>query len=94
MSTSKTIAAVLFLITLVASCNAAENAATQPLAPAILIFGDSTVDTRNNNYYSKANFRANHILTESISQGNQRMGDSQMESSIATLSPPSFTSKS
>ncbi|VVA90250.1 unnamed protein product [Arabis nemorensis] len=61
MSTSETIVAVLFLITLGASCNAAKNAATQPLAPAILIFGDSTVDTGNNNYHSKSNFKANHI---------------------------------
>lgn len=61
MSTSKTVAYVLFLLTLVASCNAAENATTQPLAPAILIFGDSTVDTGNNNYDSKSNFKANHI---------------------------------
>lgn len=61
MATSKSISAVLFLITIVASCNAADNAATKPLAPAILIFGDSTVDTGNNNYHSKTNFKANHI---------------------------------
>ncbi|KAF3607123.1 hypothetical protein DY000_02044618 [Brassica cretica] len=61
MATSKTMAVILFLITLVKSSNAAENATTQPLAPAILIFGDSTVDTGNNNYHANANFKANHI---------------------------------
>ncbi|CAA7026367.1 unnamed protein product [Microthlaspi erraticum] len=61
MPTSKIIAAVLFLITLAVSCNAAENATTQPLAPAILIFGETTVDTGNNNYDPKSNFKANHI---------------------------------
>ncbi|CAH2038710.1 unnamed protein product [Thlaspi arvense] len=61
MTTSKTIQIVLFLLTLVTSCNASANAATQPLAPAILIFGDSTVDTGNNNYHPKANFKADHI---------------------------------
>ncbi|KAL0723800.1 hypothetical protein Bca4012_038399 [Brassica carinata] len=60
MATSKTIAVILSLITLVASNNAAKNAETKPLAPAILIFGDSTVDTGNNNYHANANFKANH----------------------------------
>ncbi|KAJ4867988.1 GDSL esterase/lipase [Raphanus sativus] len=61
MATSKTIAVILFLITLVSSSNAAKNAKTKPLAPAILIFGDSSVDTGNNNYLADANFKANHI---------------------------------
>lgn len=61
MATSKTIGAILFLITLVVSSNAAKNAKTKPLAPAILIFGDSSVDTGNNNYLADANFKANHI---------------------------------
>ncbi|XP_024008280.1 GDSL esterase/lipase At2g30310 [Eutrema salsugineum] len=61
MTTSKTRAVVLFIITLVASCNAADTAKSQPLAPAILIFGDSTADTGNNNYHPNANFKANRI---------------------------------
>ncbi|XP_048636768.1 GDSL esterase/lipase At2g31550-like isoform X1 [Brassica napus] len=62
MSTSKTIALTLFLATtLFASCNAAANATTKPLFPAILIFGDSTVDTGNNNYPLNTIFRATHF---------------------------------
>lgn len=61
MATSKTIAVILFLTTLVASSNAAKKATTRPLAPAILIFGDSSVDTGNNNYLPDANFKSNHI---------------------------------
>ncbi|KAF3559884.1 hypothetical protein F2Q69_00011612 [Brassica cretica] len=63
MSTSKTIAFItLFLATtLFASCNAAANATTKPLFPAILIFGDSTVDTGNNNYPLNTIFRATHF---------------------------------
>ncbi|KAL1210174.1 GDSL esterase/lipase [Cardamine amara subsp. amara] len=59
---SKTIALGLFLATTpLASCNAAANATTKPLFPAILIFGDSTVDTGNNNYPLKTIFRATHF---------------------------------
>ncbi|KAL0673788.1 hypothetical protein Bca4012_001769 [Brassica carinata] len=47
--------------TLFASYNAAANATTQPLFPAILIFGDSTVDTGNNNYPLNTIFRATHF---------------------------------
>ncbi|XP_033147670.1 GDSL esterase/lipase At2g31550-like isoform X1 [Brassica rapa] len=62
MSTSKTIALTLFLATtLFASCNAAANATTKPLFPAILIFGDSTVDTGNNNYPLNTIFKATHF---------------------------------
>ncbi|WZZ54929.1 hypothetical protein YC2023_055036 [Brassica napus] len=62
MSTSNTITFILFIATtLLASCNAAENAASQPLFPAILIFGDSTVDTGNNNYPINTFFRATHL---------------------------------
>ncbi|XP_010510188.1 PREDICTED: GDSL esterase/lipase At2g31550-like [Camelina sativa] len=62
MSTSKTIIFTLFIVTtLHASCNAAANATTKPLFPAILIFGDSTVDTGNNNYPIQTIFRAKHV---------------------------------
>uniref|UniRef100_M4E248 Uncharacterized protein n=1 Tax=Brassica campestris TaxID=3711 RepID=M4E248_BRACM len=62
MPTSKTITFTLFIaVTLFASCNAAANATTQPLFPAILIFGDSTVDTGNNNYPLNTIFRATHF---------------------------------
>ncbi|KAJ0261936.1 GDSL esterase/lipase [Hirschfeldia incana] len=62
MSTSKIITFPLFIAaTLFASCNAAANATAQPLFPAILIFGDSTVDTGNNNYPLKTIFRATHL---------------------------------
>ncbi|ESQ51741.1 hypothetical protein EUTSA_v10017765mg, partial [Eutrema salsugineum] len=39
----------------------AKNNTTQPLFPAILIFGDSTVDTGNNNYPLNTIFRATHL---------------------------------
>ncbi|KAG7637955.1 putative triacylglycerol lipase [Arabidopsis thaliana] len=61
MSTSKTIVFGLFVATLLVSCNVAANATTQPLFPAILIFGDSTVDTGNNNYHSQTIFKAKHL---------------------------------
>ncbi|KAL1218255.1 GDSL esterase/lipase [Cardamine amara subsp. amara] len=62
MSTSKTITFTLFITTtLLASYNAAAKATTQPLFPAILIFGDSTVDTGNNNYPSQTILRAEHV---------------------------------
>ncbi|CAH2059903.1 unnamed protein product [Thlaspi arvense] len=62
MSTSKTLTFTLFFIaTLLASCNAAANNTTQPLFPAILIFGDSTVDTGNNNYPLNIILKATHI---------------------------------
>nr|VDD14397.1 unnamed protein product [Brassica rapa] len=62
MSTSNTITFILFIATtLLASSNAADNATTQPLFPAILIFGDSTVDTGNNNYPINTFFRATHL---------------------------------
>ncbi|KAJ4891404.1 GDSL esterase/lipase [Raphanus sativus] len=62
MSSSKTITFTLFIATtLFASCNAAANATTKPLFPAILIFGDSTVDTGNNNYPLNTFFRATHF---------------------------------
>ncbi|KAG7642563.1 GDSL lipase/esterase [Arabidopsis suecica] len=60
MYISTTIVFGLFVATLLVSCNADANA-TQPLFPAILIFGDSTADTGNNNYYSQAVFKANHL---------------------------------
>uniref|UniRef100_A0A1J3HVV0 GDSL esterase/lipase n=3 Tax=Noccaea caerulescens TaxID=107243 RepID=A0A1J3HVV0_NOCCA len=60
--TSKTVAFTLFIAaTLLTSCNAAANATTKPLFPAILIFGDSTVDTGNNNYPLNTIFRATHL---------------------------------
>ncbi|CAN8247475.1 unnamed protein product [Cochlearia groenlandica] len=64
MSTSKTITMFgLFLTMLISSCNATAdaNATNQLLFPAILIFGDSTADTGNNNYYPQALFKANHL---------------------------------
>ncbi|VVB01813.1 unnamed protein product [Arabis nemorensis] len=62
MSTSRCILFGLFVATLfVSSCNAAANATAQPFFPSILIFGDSTVDTGNNNYYSQAVFKAEHL---------------------------------
>jgi len=62
MWTSKTISFTLFITTtLLGSCNASAKAKTQPLFPAILIFGDSTVDTGNNNYPSQTIFRAKHV---------------------------------
>ncbi|EOA29359.1 hypothetical protein CARUB_v10025645mg [Capsella rubella] len=64
MSTSKTILFTLFIVTTVlqhASCNATANATTKPLFPAILIFGDSTVDTGNNDYPLQTIFRAKHV---------------------------------
>ncbi|KFK24514.1 gdsl esterase lipase [Arabis alpina] len=61
MSTSKTTMFGLLVATLLASCNAASNATTQPLFPAILIFGDSTADTGNNNYHFPAVFKAKHL---------------------------------
>jgi phospholipase/lecithinase/hemolysin len=62
MSTSKAITLTLFIATtLLAPCNAAANATTKPLFPAILIFGDSTVDTGNNNYPLPTIFRAEHF---------------------------------
>ncbi|VVB07494.1 unnamed protein product [Arabis nemorensis] len=64
MSPSKTIITLALFIatTLVAFCNAnAANATTQPLFPAILIFGDSTVDTGNNNYHIQTIFKAQHF---------------------------------
>lgn len=61
-TTSKTITLTLFIATtLFASCNAAANATSKPLFPAILIFGDSTVDTGNNNYPLPTIFRAEHF---------------------------------
>lgn len=60
--TSKTITFTLFIAaTLLTSCNAAANTTTKPLFPAILIFGDSTVDTGNNNYPLNTIFRATHL---------------------------------
>lgn len=61
MSMFKPIVLPLFFATLIASCNAATKATPQPPFPAILIFGDSTADTGNNNYLSKAVFKAKHI---------------------------------
>ncbi|KAF3557091.1 hypothetical protein F2Q69_00016954 [Brassica cretica] len=61
MCTSKTIVLALFVATLIASCNAATIATPQPPFPAILIFGDSTADTGNNNYHSQAVFKAKHL---------------------------------
>ena len=62
MSTPITITFILFIATtLLTSSNAAENATAQPLFPAILIFGDSTVDTGNNNYPINTFFRATHL---------------------------------
>lgn len=61
MSISKTIVFGLFVVTLLVSCNADANNTTQPLFPAILIFGDSTADTGNNNYYSQTVFKAKHL---------------------------------
>ncbi|KAH0886473.1 hypothetical protein HID58_062569 [Brassica napus] len=61
MCTSKTIVLALFVATLMASCNAATIATPQPPFPAILIFGDSTADTGNNNYHSQAVFKAKHL---------------------------------
>nr|AAD23897.1 putative GDSL-motif lipase/hydrolase [Arabidopsis thaliana] len=61
MSTSKTITFTLFIAALLSSCDAATNATSQPLFPAILIFGDSTVDTGNNNYHSQTIFKAKHL---------------------------------
>ncbi|KAG7649966.1 putative triacylglycerol lipase [Arabidopsis thaliana] len=62
MWTSKTISFTFFITTtLLGSCNASAKAKTQPLFPAILIFGDSTVDTGNNNYPSQTIFRAKHV---------------------------------
>ncbi|CAH2060047.1 unnamed protein product [Thlaspi arvense] len=61
MCTSKIIVLGLFVATFIASCNAAANVTPQPLFPAILIFGDSTADTGNNNYHSQAVFKAKHL---------------------------------
>ncbi|XP_010511070.1 PREDICTED: GDSL esterase/lipase At1g58430 [Camelina sativa] len=56
MSTAHIITITLFITTtLLLSSNA------KPLFPAILIFGDSTVDTGNNNYPSQTIFRAKHV---------------------------------
>ncbi|CAH2060045.1 unnamed protein product [Thlaspi arvense] len=61
MCTSKIIVLGLFVATFIASCRAAANVTPQPLFPAILIFGDSTADTGNNNYDSQAVFKAKHL---------------------------------
>ncbi|XP_023644013.1 GDSL esterase/lipase At1g58430 [Capsella rubella] len=58
MSTSITIAFTLFITT---TLLVFANAKSQPLFPAILIFGDSTVDTGNNNYPSEIIFKAKHV---------------------------------
>ncbi|XP_010557186.1 PREDICTED: GDSL esterase/lipase At2g24560 [Tarenaya hassleriana] len=64
MSTTINVMVGLFLVTwLSSSCNAARTNVTSSTYrpfPAILIFGDSTVDTGNNNYFS-AVFRASHL---------------------------------
>ncbi|XP_019082554.1 PREDICTED: GDSL esterase/lipase At2g30220-like [Camelina sativa] len=62
MSISKPIAfGLFFVVTQLVSCDAAANTTTQPLFPAILIFGDSTADTGNNNYYPQAVFKSKHL---------------------------------
>ncbi|CAN8247643.1 unnamed protein product [Cochlearia groenlandica] len=65
MSTSKTITFTLliFATLLITSSNApdANVTTTQPLFPAILIFGDSTLDTGNNNYHEQTMFKAKHL---------------------------------
>ncbi|CAN8315354.1 unnamed protein product [Cochlearia groenlandica] len=61
MYTSKLIPLSLFVATLIISCNVAANAVPQQLFPAILIFGDSTADTGNNNYHLQAVFKAKHL---------------------------------
>ncbi|KAF3556450.1 hypothetical protein F2Q69_00017079 [Brassica cretica] len=81
MSTPITITFILFIATtLLTSSNAAENATAQPLFPAILIFGDSTVDTGNNNYPINTFFRATHLpYGIDLSQTTKLTGDSQTE---------------
>ncbi|CAH2059911.1 unnamed protein product [Thlaspi arvense] len=64
MSVPKTITFMSVFVattTLLASCNAAANNTEPPLFPAILVFGDSTVDTGNNNYPSSTIFRATNF---------------------------------
>ena len=38
----------------------AASATSQPLVPAVISFGDSTVDVGNNNYLPRAVFKANY----------------------------------
>ncbi|CAN8285397.1 unnamed protein product [Cochlearia groenlandica] len=63
MSTLKTTFLTLFISTLFFFSNAAAdaNATSKTLFPAILIFGDSTADTGNNNYHPQAVFKAKHL---------------------------------
>ncbi|CAN8315554.1 unnamed protein product [Cochlearia groenlandica] len=74
MWTSKTITFTLFILSLLISSNAAANAnatTTKPRFPAILIFGDSTVDTGNNNYHPQTIFKAN-LLPYGIDLPNRK----------------------
>ncbi|CAA7037948.1 unnamed protein product [Microthlaspi erraticum] len=61
MCLSKAIVLGLFIATLTSLCNAAANVTAKPLFPAILMFGDSTADTGNNNYHFQAVFKAKHL---------------------------------
>ncbi|XVE80961.1 hypothetical protein DITRI_Ditri15bG0023700 [Diplodiscus trichospermus] len=54
----KTVVVVLVCMTLINCCSATTNHKTQPKFPAIIIFGDSTVDPGNNNYINTT-FKAN-----------------------------------
>uniref|UniRef100_A0A7N0RBV3 GDSL esterase/lipase n=1 Tax=Kalanchoe fedtschenkoi TaxID=63787 RepID=A0A7N0RBV3_KALFE len=49
----------LLLISFIYACSNLVNAGQLPLFPAILVFGDSTVDAGNNNYISTL-FKGNH----------------------------------